>query len=80
MANFKQSYMVTNLSEKSGLNVKDAWLRQAATFSPSVKEQVISLKKIRKCSVTMGHRASQATIRHLGQLMYSIPQRLISKN
>ena len=60
---------------KELLTVKDAWLRLAAAFSPSVKEQIIVFNLIKKCSVTMGNSARSARLRHLGTPKSIIPQR-----
>lgn len=60
---------------KELLTVKDAWLRLAAAFSPSVKEQIIVFNIIKKCSVTMGYSASSARLRHLEPPKSIIPQR-----
>lgn len=61
--------------KKELLTVKDAWLRLAATFSPSVKEHIILFSIIKKCSVTMGYSANPARLRHLGPSESNIPQR-----
>lgn len=61
MANFKQSYMVTNLSEKNGLwqwfqSVDLSWLQHSL---PYMKEQRDLYYNFKKCSVTMGNSACQ---------------------